>query len=253
MLRAVVAVGLAIVFAGLPPLHSARAQQASFSDWAVVVVAADWRSSQGAPIEAFEHARRDLSAAFAEAGFAPDNITDLSLRPGPDGRATPASAVLDAIGRQTAAATGGCLLYFTSHGSPAGIVFGGEGMIAPQVMDQLVDRWCGARPTVVVVSACYSGVFVPALAAPNRMIMTAAKRDRSSFGCSEDATHPYFDGCVLEAMDGAGDFMALSNLARACVARREREEGLRPPSEPQTWIGPEMQLLLPFMPFERAG
>ncbi|WP_296819155.1 C13 family peptidase [Brevundimonas sp.] len=253
MLRGVLAVALAIIFAGLPPLHAARAQQASFADWAVVVVAADWRSSQGAPIEAFENARRDLSAAFAEAGFAPHNITDLSLRPDAEGRAMAATAAFEAIGRQTSTATGGCLLYFTSHGSPAGIVFGADGTMPPQMMDQLVDRWCGARPTVVVVSACYSGVFVPALAAPNRMIMTAAKRDRSSFGCSEDATHPYFDGCVLEAMDSATDFMALSSLARACVSRREREEGLRPPSEPQTWIGSEMQLLLPFLSFERPA
>ena len=100
---------------------TARAQQAGFSDWAVVVVAADWRSSQGAPIEAFENARRDLSAAFAEAGFAPDNITDLSLRPGPDGRATPASAVLDAIGRQTAAATGGAGAGSVAGGGAAGL------------------------------------------------------------------------------------------------------------------------------------
>ena len=55
------------------------------------------------------------------------------------------------------------------------------------------SSWCQARPTVVVISACYSGIFVDGLAAPNRMIMTAARRDRSSFGCSEDATYPYFD------------------------------------------------------------
>lgn len=249
MLRAVAALGLAIILAALAPLHSSRAQQAGFSDWAVAVVAADWRSSQGAPIEAFENSRRDLTAAFAAAGFARDNIVDLSLRPDADGRALAPTSAFAAIERATQRATGGCLLYFTSHGSPAGIVFGGEGMIAPQVMDQLVDRWCGTRPTVVVVSACYSGVFVPALAQPNRMIMTAAKRDRSSFGCSEDATHPYFDACVLEAMRTADGFLALSSTARACVARREREEGLRPPSEPQTWVGAEMQLLLPFMNF----
>lgn len=249
MLRAAAALGLAIILAGLPPLHAARAQQAGFSDWAVAVVAGDWRSSQGAPIEAFENSRRDLTAAFAAAGFSRDNIVDLSLRPDATGQALAPTAAFAAIERAAQRATGGCLLYFTSHGSPAGIVFGGEGMIAPQVMDQLVDRWCGTRPTVVVVSACYSGVFVPALAQPNRMIMTAAKRDRSSFGCSEDATHPYFDGCVLEATRTADGFLALSSVARACVARREREEGLRPPSEPQTWVGAEMQLLLPFLTF----
>ena len=133
----------------------------------------------------------------------------------------------------------------------AGIVWGADAMLAPRAMDRMIDSWCGTRPTIVVVSACYSGVFVPVLAQPNRMIMTAARRDRSSFGCSADATHPYFDGCVLEAMNGARDFLNLSMRATACVNRRERDEGLRPPSEPQTYVGAQMQTLLPFLSFQR--
>jgi len=121
--------------------------------------------------------------------------------------------------------------------------------MAPTVLDQLLDSWCGTRPTVVVVSACFSGVFVPALAQSNRMIMTAARRDRSSFGCSEDDTHPYFDACVLESLDEAVDFLALSQRTTGCVNRREREEGLRPPSEPQTYVGAQLQSLLPFLRF----
>lgn len=220
-----------------------------FANWAVAVVAADWRSSQGQPIHAFENSRRDLFAAFDRAGFATDNMTALSLAPAADGTflgAQRAFAAIESVARRGAA---GCLLYFTSHGSPAGIVWGPDGMMPPAMMNQLINRWCGTRPTVVVVSACYSGVFVPALAQPNRMIMTAARRDRSSFGCSEDATYPYFDGCVLEALDEARDFLSLSMRATACVNRREREEGLRPPSEPQTYVGAQMQALLPFLQF----
>jgi len=233
-----------------PPIApSASARGSELDDWAVAVVAADWRSSQGQPIRAFENSRRDLSAAFLRAGFDADNITALSLAPNASGAAMGSQRAFAAIEAVTRRATGGCLLYFTSHGSPSGIVWGPEGMMAPQVMDRLIDGWCGTRPTVIVVSACFSGVFVPALAQPNRMIMTAARRDRSSFGCSEDATHPYFDGCVLESMDHARDFMTLSMRTTACVNRREREEGLRPPSEPQTYVGAQMQPLLPFLQF----
>lgn len=157
-----------------------------------------------------------------------------------------AFAAIEAVARR---ATAGCLLYFTSHGSPAGIVFGPEGMIGPPYMDRLIDSWCGTRPTVVIVSACFSGVFVPALAQTNRMVMTAARRDRSSFGCSEDDTYPYFDACVLESLDHAVDFLGLSQRTTACVNRREREGGLRPPSEPQTYVGAQMQTLLPFLRF----
>jgi hypothetical protein len=87
-------------------------------------------------------------------------------------------------------------------------------------------------------------------------VMTAARRDRSSFGCSEDATYPYFDGCVLEGLQTARDFIALAAAARACVARREAEEGLSPASEPQVSVGANMQLLLPtlrFNPPDGAG
>lgn len=226
-----------------------RTQRSEFADWAVAVVAADWRSSQGQPIRAFENSRRDLSAAFGRIGFTSANLASLSLAPNAAGEHLATQQAFAQIGSVTNRATAGCLLYFTSHGSPAGIVWGPEGTLAPHVMDRLIDDWCGTRPTVVVVSACFSGVFVPALAQPNRMIMTAARRDRSSFGCSEDATHPYFDGCVLEALDGARDFLNLSMRATACVNRREREEGLTPPSEPQTYVGAQMQTLLPFLQF----
>lgn len=225
----------------------------AFADWAVAVVAADWRSSQGVPIQAFENSRRDLEQAFSAAGFDPANITTLSLAPNASGHHISTHAAFAAIEAVTRRAQGGCLLYFTSHGSPAGMVWGADGMMAPSRLDTLIDGWCGTRPTVVVVSACFSGVFVPALQAPNRMIMTAARRDRSSFGCSEDATHPYFDGCVLEAMGDARDFLAVSLAARACVSRREREENLRPASEPQTFVGAEMQTLLPFLRFTASG
>lgn len=225
------------------------AQRSEFADWAVAVVAADWRSSRGQPIRAFENARRDLSAAFGRVGFTSGNLASLSLAPNAAGEHLRPQDAFSRISSVTNRATAGCLLYFTSHGSPSGIVWGPEGTLAPQIMDRLIDDWCGTRPTVVVVSACYSGVFVPALAQSNRMIMTAARRDRSSFGCSEDDTHPYFDACVLEALDDARDFLNLSMRATACVNRREREAGLSPPSEPQTYVGAQMQTLLPFLQF----
>ena len=111
-------------------------------------------------------------------------------------------------------------------------------------MARRIDGWCGTRPTVVIVSACFSGVFTERLAAPNRMIMSAARRDRSSFGCSEDATYPYFDGCILESLPTSPNFLALADQAALCVQRREREEGLRPASEPQTVVGVDIAPLL---------
>jgi hypothetical protein len=113
----------------------------------------------------------------------------------------------------------------------------------------MIDNACGKKPTVVVISACYSGVFVPRLAGPNRMVLTAARPDRSSFGCGESDTYPYFDACVLESLPKVKDWPALGRAAQACVATRERAEGLTPPSEPQMSIGGEMALTLPLLGF----
>lgn len=214
-----------------------------FDGWAGAVVAADWRTSRGQPIVAFDNARRDLTAAFVGEGFERRHFVDYTLRPdAPDAATGP--QVLDGIGQTARRAQVGCFLYFTSHGNTRGIVWGNEGQLSPSRMGDLVDQWCGQRPTVVVVSACFSGVFIPELQGPNRMIMTAARRDRSSFGCSEDATYPYFDGCVLESLPNSSDFIDLAEKARLCVARRENEEGLRPASEPQVFIGGDIRPVL---------
>ncbi len=222
-------------------------------DWAVGILAADWRDSEGAPIDAFENARRDLARAFAGVGFDPGNITHMSLRPREHGGFSLRSdEVFSAFEKQAAAAPAGCLFYFTSHGVPEGIVLGGEGLLSPDQLNGLIGQWCGERPTVVVVSACYSGVFVPALAASNRLVMTAARPDRSSFGCGAGMLYPVFDNCVLDSLVDADDFVDLAKLTRQCVATRERQQRLWPPSEPQANIGAGVDDLFVFLNFDRS-
>lgn len=222
--------------------------QSRFDGWTAVIIAADWRTSDGRPIRAFDNALQDLTTAFEQAGFARRDIVGHSLRPDAPSPIS-AQAAVSSAAQATARTTRGCLLYFTSHGSPQGIIFGPAAVVTPAGMATMARDWCGQRPTVIVVSACYSGVFLDALSGPNRMVMTAARPDRASFGCSEQATYPYFDGCVLETLPTAPDFIALAHGARACVARREAEEGLTPPSEPQVRIGANMQMLLPTLRF----
>ncbi len=231
----------------------ADARASDFSDWAVVVVAGDWRASNGRDTEAFDNARRDLSAALVHAGFRSDNIRQYSLRPPRPGDdpavvVSPKAAVTGFV--ETARrAGGGCLFYLTSHGTPHGAVFGPKMMLTPAMLDALLSEACADRPTVAVVSACFSGVFVQPVKKPNRMIITAARPDRSSFGCSERDRYPYFDACVLQGLQQTRDFVALSARVRSCVAAREAQEGLTPPSEPQVAMGSQVQLTLPLMRF----
>ena len=226
--------------------------QSRFTDWTSIVIAADWRDSDGQPIEAFDNARRDLSKSFQQAGFSSSHHVSLTLNPAKPDTSSPADALRKITEVATPSATG-CLFYLTSHGSPQNIVFGNSKGIEPVDMARMLRQWCGTRPTVIVLSACYSGSFVDALRAPNRMIMTAARRDRSSFGCGAGDTYPWFDACVLESLPQSSDFLELAHLSRACVSRREAEAEIPLPSEPQLFIGAEMQIRLPTLRFERPA
>lgn len=244
MIRTVVATVVALVLTACASTpHVPQGPRSPFDGWAGAMVAADWRTSRGQPIAAFDNSRRDITAAMLAEGFERRNFVDYTMRPDAPDAAT-GSQVLAGITETARRATIGCFLYFSSHGNQRGIVWGTEGQLSPTRMGELVNQWCGDRPTVVVVSACFSGVFIPALQGPNRMVMTAARRDRSSFGCSEDATYPYFDGCFLESLPDATDFIDLSERTRSCVSRRETAEGLRPASEPQVFVGGDIRPLL---------
>jgi hypothetical protein len=229
-------------------LGSAYARAGAYSDWAAAVVAGDWHDHEGRPSEIFDNARRDVSAALVEIGFNPSNIAQFSVRPGRYPAAhrldADAGSIADTMADLSEHARGGCLLYFSSHGNPSGIVLG-QGSLSPARLNAMVSGACGERPTIVVISACYSGVFVRPLAAPNRMILTAARPDRSSFGCGGTTRYPYFDACLLATIGEVQDFRALAIGTKSCVARMERRTQMSPPSEPQIFVGSRIASRLP--------
>jgi len=243
--------GLALIFA--PVLAAAApAEPSPFSDWAAVVVAGDWHAHSGGPSEAFDNARRDVSAALERAGFQPANLRQYSVRPERYKDTHPEKTELQTIYTDLAALTSktasGCLFYLSSHGAPNGAIID-DRILLPGVLDALLDKTCGARPTVVVISACFSGVYVPTLARANRMVLTAARPDRTSFGCGEADKYPYFDDCFLQSMKGAHDFPGLGRTVQACVAKKEIDTDAKPPSEPQLFVGGGLRPILPLLAF----
>jgi hypothetical protein len=242
--------GLALI-AWLLLAGPASPQSTPFADWAAIVVAGDWRAHSGAPSEVFDNARRDLAKALVSAGFSPDHIRQFSVHEARAGAfESRPDAIYDQLSSLTKTATGGCLVYFTSHGSPDGVVVGDD-VWAPGVMAAMVNATCGARPTVVVISACFSGVFVDPLAGPNRMVLTAARPDRPSFGCGEADRYTYFDTCFLSELPQSHDFEGLGAAAQACVARREKKEGESVASEPQMAVGVALRPVLPLYAFAK--
>jgi hypothetical protein len=85
-------------------------------------------------------------------------------------------------------------LILTSHGSRAGIAVQAgrhEETLSPTALAGMLGR-TGVRHRIVIVSACYSGVFVGPLADDNTLVITAADFDHSSFGCQDKVKWTYF-------------------------------------------------------------
>lgn len=133
------------------------------------------------------------------------------------------------------------LLVVTSHGDPAGGVALDFAPIVGELLDPPTLRTLlagsGIRNRVVVVSACYSGRFLPALRDDHTLAITAARADRPSFGCGAESDITYFGRAFLvNGLNAHADFRAAFDAARKEVTRRERAEDF-PPSWPQMRAG----------------
>jgi len=133
-------------------------------------------------------------------------------------------------------------IYLTSHGSHDHQLVLDQPRL--QLADLSADELASAlaplkeRDKVIVISACYSGGYIAPLKDDRTVIMTAARADRVSFGCSEEADFTYFgDALFAEALNQTDDLKQAFELARASVAERERKEGFEA-SEPQLWAPP---------------
>jgi hypothetical protein len=209
---------------------------ADFSQWAVLLVAGDNRAHNGNPSQVFDNARKDLVKAFTGLGFAPGNVAQFSVNPDPVARNTAIADIALTLWDLSSRAPNGCLIYFTSHGSPDGIVVG-DAQVGPDKMAAVIGNACGSKPSVIVMSACFSGQFVPKLEGDNRVVITAARPDRTSFGCGESDHYTFFDDCFLRALPLTGDFALLGGKVQECVAFREEQMKATPPSEPQVSVG----------------
>ena len=95
----------------------------------------------------------------------------------------------------------------------------------------------GIQWQVVTLSACFSGTFLEPLAHPNRLVMTAARADRSSFGCENGRDFTYFGEALKDGLTAlAPDYVAAFEAARAAVTQREKAEA-KDPSHPQVSVG----------------
>jgi len=114
-----------------------------------------------------------------------------------------------------------------------------EQMVSAGELAQLLQPLAGHR-TVIFLSACFSGSLLNELKSEDRIIVTAARADRASFGCRPAAQHTYFGEAVLRGF--AQRNRSLEQIVadiRTDVAAKERARG-HTPSEPQVFVGQHM-------------
>jgi Peptidase C13 family len=137
-------------------------------------------------------------------------------------------------------------LILTSHGSRAGLAVKAGRLTQTLTPSNLADMLArtGVRHKAVVISACYSGVFIPRLATPDMLVITAADADHPSFGCRDKAKWTYFgDAFFNVALRQAKSLKDAFVVARALVQKRELRERFEP-SNPLMAGGANVQPLL---------
>ncbi len=149
------------------------------------------------------------------------------------------------------------LLLMTSHGEPSGF-----GLRLPN--DAIVELKPadvaatlnneGIKNRIVIVSACFAGVFLPPLANDNTIVLTAADAKNTSFGCSPERDWTYFgDAFFRQSMRPGRDFQHTFDNARTLIHGWELMDHATP-SNPQGHFGPALVAkLAPFFMASSTG
>jgi hypothetical protein len=132
------------------------------------------------------------------------------------------------------------VVFITSHGGPTGIALElGDAIsvvLGPDHVASVLERE-GIRNRVIIVSACYSGIFVKWLASPDSIVLTAADENSTSFGCSNEREWTYFGDAFFSQSLGAGiSLEAAFEGAKAKISQWEARDDV-PPSSPQGHFG----------------
>ena len=157
-------------------------------------------------------------------------------------------AAVDAIGHRMHRDRDTLVLMLTSHGNDEdGVAITNgkmpEDALSPKDVRKILDE-SHIRWRIVIVSACYSGIFIPVLKTDSTLVMTAADAHHSSFGCDDTRDLTYFGEALLrDALPHACSLpAAYADMARI-IRQRETDEG-EIHSNPKLYVGPKVQAKL---------
>jgi hypothetical protein len=210
--------------------------------WKAILIAGD--NSE----PAFDNAVDAMAGKLAGYGLGPQDIVVLKAS-ATGAQAADMANVAKAFATFGPTDSEGCFVFITSHGGAGrGLVMkAAPGFLTPDDLGDLLNNSCGRRPTVVIVSGCVSGFSQgKPMTAVNRMILTAARSDRTSFGCNANRHFTVFDECLLDGLDRGIPWAAVVVRTNDCVTRYENEAKVYPPSEPELFIGYSVERLSAF-------
>jgi hypothetical protein len=136
------------------------------------------------------------------------------------------------------------VLMLTSHGSRDGLAVVNGTLplmqLSPSDLQRALES-SGIKWRVVIVSACYAGVFADALRGDDTLVITASDADHSSFGCDDERDLTYFGEAFLkDSVPTTKTMEDAFKKAATLVRQRETQEG-KTPSNPQMSIGANMR------------
>ena len=169
------------------------------------------------------------------------------------------SGATDAIVRQTLKSVGAAMkdddilfLIMTSHGNRAGAAINSNAdneCLSPARLSGLLSI-SHIKRRVIVVSACYSGVFGELLADPQTLVISAADSWHPSFGCGVDDEWTYFgEAFFRQALPVSGTLEQAFKFAEQIVYWREMAHGFDH-SNPQMSGG---EAIRPLLSIHRGG
>lgn len=202
----------------------------------------------------FDNARMSIVHLLQEKGMPVRSLTSDSnfTMLDPEVEAATPMNIIKAFNLMRRASWHRCFIYITSHGvQRQGVMMNGK-LASVRILDSYIYRACRGAPSVIVVSACYSGVFLhESFARADRIIMTASRHDRPSFGCTNDEIYTYYDSCfIANFSESYGSWRHLHRKVRKCVRAKEKELNAERKkrglprflySDPQFFVGEDLE------------
>jgi len=140
---------------------------------------------------------------------------------------------IDAISKKMNVEQDILFMYLSSHGSKDHELYLNHDSIqlpdlSASELANMVQK-SSIKWKVIIISACYSGGFIPNLEGPHTMIITASDSESTSFGCSEESEMTYFGKALFKEVIAKQPALALTEAvskARSLVETWEQDEEL---------------------------